>query len=405
MPFVDDSEKRALARRLALVVAALSMVAPFSIDTYLPSFPDIQGDFGVSTAAMQQTLSFYLLAFAAGTLLHGPLSDRFGRRPVILGGLGLYVACSLASALAVDFSTLLLLRIGQGLTASAGLVVGRAVVRDAFGGAEAQRVMSRVMLIFALAPAVAPIVGGVLHEIGGWRSVFWFLAGMGTLVWFLAWRSLPETLCTEARQSIHPAKLTRAYGRAFSRPGFMAVVLCFTFAFVGMFLYVVGAPRLVFEHLGLGAADFAYVFLPMVSGVMLGSWLSGRLAGRLGAVRTVNAGFIVMVGAALLNAGYLQAWSPTVVGVVAPVALYALGMALALPALLVLALDYFPRNRGMAAAVQGFVQTTGNALIAGLGVPLLGGTALGMASGQLAFALIGLAVWWGWRRFAAVPAP
>ncbi|WP_303905191.1 multidrug effflux MFS transporter [Thiohalomonas denitrificans] len=404
MPFVHP-EKGRYAPRLALIVAAVSMVAPFSIDAYLPSFPDIQRDLGISAAAMQQTLSFYLLAFAVGTLAHGPLSDKFGRRPVILFGLGLYVLCSAASALVTDFSTLLLLRIGQGLTASAGLVVGRAVVRDAFGGAEAQRVMSRVMLIFALAPAVAPIVGGILQEVSGWRSVFWFLTAMGAVVWLLAWRNLPETLAPEARRSIHPVKVTRAYRRAFFHPGFMAVVLCFTFAFAGMFLYVVGAPRLVFEHLGLGAADFAYIFVPMVSGVMLGSWLSGRLAQRLGAVRTVNAGFVVMTVAALLNAGHLQLWSPTVIGVVTPLALYATGMALALPAMLVVALDYFPRNRGTAAAVQGFMQTAGNALVAGLGVPLLGGTALIMAFGQLGFVLTGLAIWWGWRRFACTAAP
>ncbi len=380
----------------------MSMLAPFSVDTYLPSFPAIQSEFLVGQAAMQQTLSLYLVAFAFTTLIYGPLSDAFGRRPVVIGGLVLYVLTSIGCALAPDYPTLLAMRIGQGLTASAGIVVGRAVVRDAFAGARAQQVMARVMLIFALAPAVAPIVGGVLHAAFGWRAVFWLLAVLGALVALLAWRCMPETLAADQRQSVHPVKISRQYGMALSRGGFMVLVISFAFAFAGMFLYIAGAPLLVFEHLGLGPEDFAVVFLPLVGGVMTGTFLSGQLAHRLGPLHSVHRGMAVLALAALLNAA-ARAWLPlepwTVIG---PLALYAGGMAFALPALTVLALDYFPRNRGMASAVQSFVQTGGNALVAGLVVPLVGATATAMAGANVVFAAIALLLWAGWRRFESV---
>ncbi|HSD97339.1 MAG TPA: MFS transporter, partial [Sulfuricaulis sp.] len=157
---------------LSFTVALLAMLAPFSIDTYLPSFPDIGREFSVSSVVLQQTLSFYLLAFATMMLVYGPLSDAYGRKTVVLVSVAVYVATSIGCALAPNIHWLLLMRIGQGISASGALVVGRAIIRDAFAGAAAQRAMSQVMLIFALAPAIAPVIGGWLHDAFGWRSVF-----------------------------------------------------------------------------------------------------------------------------------------------------------------------------------------------------------------------------------------
>ncbi|MDH4133930.1 MAG: Bcr/CflA family efflux MFS transporter, partial [Gammaproteobacteria bacterium] len=198
-------------RWLAVTVALLAMLAPFSIDTYLPSFPDISREFSASPVYLQQTLSFYLLAFAVMTLVYGPLSDSFGRRRVVLVALLVYVASSIGCWLAPNAHWLLVMRVGQGLSASAGVVVGRAVIRDVFAGAQAQRVMATMMLIFALAPAIAPIVGGWLHDAFGWRAVFLFLTLLGLAVWLWVAVRLPETLPAVARQSIHPRAVAASY--------------------------------------------------------------------------------------------------------------------------------------------------------------------------------------------------
>src|SRR3989344_1965173 len=215
---------RHLGLRLSFTVALLAMLAPFSIDTYLPSFPDIGREFSVSSVVLQQTLSFYLLAFATMMLVYGPLSDAYGRKTVVLVSTAVYVATSIGCALAQNIHWLLLMRIGQGISASGALVVGRAIIRDAFAGAAAQRVMSQVMLIFALAPAVAPVIGGWLHDAFGWRSVFWFLVLLGLAVWLWSAFFLPETLPPVGRQSGHPRAIASAYGKALGTPRFMILI-------------------------------------------------------------------------------------------------------------------------------------------------------------------------------------
>jgi len=384
------------ARRIAVLVAFMTMLAPFSIDTYLPSFPEIAREFGATHVQMQQTMSLYLIAFAVMTLVYGPLADAFGRRIVVLWAVGLYGLASAGCAQADSIGELLLFRIAQGLSASSGFVVGRAVVRDAFAGARAQKVMSNIMLMFAVAPALAPIIGGYLHDAFGWRAVFWFLAFVGGALWLLVYMRLPETLTVEQRHSIHPVAVGRVYGRALSTGGFMVLVIIIGLNFGGMFLYVAGAPVLIYEHLGLGAEDFYVLFVPLVAGIMLGSFISGRLAGRIDMLRSAGIGFAFMAFAVLFNLGQalwlpLQGWLA-----VLPVAVYAFGNALTVPSLSLLALDYFPYNRGMASAVQGFIHTGGNALVAGALVPMVAYAVSGMALGQAALYLCALSLWLAW---------
>ncbi|HET7776520.1 MAG TPA: Bcr/CflA family efflux MFS transporter, partial [Azospira sp.] len=194
-------------RHLAILLAALSALGPFSIDTYLPAFPEMGRSLAATPLQVQQTLTAYLLPFAVMTLWHGALSDALGRRRVILGALVLFGLASLGCALAQSIEQLWLFRALQGITAGAGIVVGRAVVRDVFQGAEAQKLMAHVAIMFALAPAIAPIIGGWLHVFFGWRSIFAFLV-LSTLVLTLAcWRWLPETLAPEDRQPLHPRYL------------------------------------------------------------------------------------------------------------------------------------------------------------------------------------------------------
>lgn len=380
-----------------VVVALLAMLGPFTIDTYLPSFPAIQAEFGIGPAAMAQTLSLYLLAFAGMTLLWGPLSDAFGRRRVITVSLLMYVATSIGCALAPDFSTLLVLRVLQGLAASGGMTVGRAVIRDVHAGPSAQHAMSSVMLVFALAPAVAPIIGGLLHEWWGWRSVFVFLTLYGVAGLGLVRFALPETLHREARQSIHPLRVLRSYASALAQPRFVALVLGIACAFGGMFLYVAGSPAIVFDHLGYGADDFAVLFVPMVAGLMLGSFVSGRVAHRVAPSATVSFAYAVMIVAVALNLMQAHWLPPAAWNVIGPLALYAFGAALAMPGVTLMALDCFPRQRGMASAAQGFMQMVTMAAISGAVVPLVTARVANFAHGQAALFALALAFWGGVR--------
>ena len=382
---------------LSLIVALLAMLAPFSIDTYLPSFPDIGREFAVSPLYLQQTLSFYLLAFAAMTLVYGPLSDAFGRRTVVLGAVAIYVATSIGCALAPNAHWLLLMRIGQGLSASGGLVVGRAIIRDAFAGSMAQRVMSQVMLIFALAPAVAPIIGGWLHDAFGWRSVFWFMMLLGLSIWVWVAVSLPETLPRIGRQSAHPRAMLSSYLRALGNARFMILIGAISLNFGGFFIYIAASPDVIYRHLGYAADDFGRLFVPLVVGLMSGAFISGRMAERFSHERAASVGFGLMLVAALLNLALSHMAAHTLVAIVAPLALYACGMSLSMPNLSLLALDMYPAHRGLASALQGFSQTAFNALVAGVLAPLLALRLEHMADGLLLLNLAGLGLWLLWR--------
>jgi len=396
---------RSLGLRLSFTVAALAMLAPFSIDTYLPSFPDIGREFAASPVALQQTLSLYLLSFATMMLVYGPLSDAFGRKAVILVSIALYVVSSIGCALAPSIGWLLVMRVGQGLSASGALVVGRAIIRDAFAGAVAQRVMSQVMLIFALAPAVAPVIGGWLHDAFGWRSVFWFMMLLGFAVWLWVAFFLPETLPPVGRQSGHPRIIAASYLRTFTTARFMILIAVIALNFGGFFLYIADSPDVMYRHLHYGANDFWRLFVPLVGGLMFGAFISGRMAGRFTHEQAVTAGFGLMLTAAVTNLGLAFWLTHTPWTIIAPVVMYATGMSLALPNLSLLALEVFPTHRGLASAVQGFGQAGFNAAVAGVLAPLLSNRVEYLASGMLALNLASLGFWLWWRRRQAVPQP
>lgn len=393
------------ALHLSFTVALLAMLAPFSIDTYLPSFPDIGREFAVSSVALQQTLSLYLLAFATMMLVYGPLSDAFGRKTVVLVSTAVYVASSIGCALAPDVQWLLMMRIGQGLSASGALVVGRAIIRDAFAGSAAQRVMSQVMLIFALAPAVAPVIGGWLHDAFGWRSVFWFLVLLGLVVWLWAAFFLPETLPPVGRQSGRPRAIATAYLKALGSARFMTLIVILAFNFGGFFLYVAGSPDVMYRHLHYGSNDFWRLFVPLVIGLMFGAFISGRIAGRFTHQQAVTAGFGLMLSAAGMNLGLAFWVTHSALTIIAPVALYATGMSLAMPNLSLLALEVFPVNRGLTSALQGFGQAGFNAVVAGVLTPLLSRRLELMASGMLLLNLAGLGLWLLWQVRQNMPDP
>lgn len=388
-----SSKPHAVTWHFTLIIALLATLAPFSIDTYLPSFPDITRELHASTLQMQQTLSAYLIAFGVMMLVHGPLSDACGRKPVILIALMAYIVTSIGCALAQSIEWLIAMRIGQGLAAGAGMVVGRAMIRDVYTGAKAQKLMSHVTMTFAIAPAVAPIIGGWLHAWWGWRSVFWFLALISAGILYLAWARLSETLPVAQRQSVRIRPIARAYAQALANRGFMRLVAVLALNFAGLFLYIASVPALLFDALHFAPEEFGWFFVPVVAGIMLGAFLSGAAADRLRPHRTINLGYALLGSAALINMLQALLLPPHALMVVAPIVLYAAGMALASPSLTLLALDKYPERRGLASAIQGFAQTMLNAFVAGVLSPLFSAHVQTLAMGMLGLLVVAYVLW------------
>ncbi|MDB5792809.1 MAG: multidrug transporter CflA [Massilia sp.] len=368
-------------RTLTVVLACLGMAGALAIDTYLPSMPAIGREFGVGPVAVQQTLSVFLFTFAFMMLFYGTLSDSFGRRRVILVALVLYTIGSLGAVFAPTFGWLLACRALQGLSAGAGSVVGQAIVQDRFKGAEAQKMMSNMMMVFGLAPAIAPIIGGWLHVHFGWRSTFLFLAAFGVLLVAMTLRLLPESLPPEKRQGFHLGTIARNYLKVLRHPQFLLLSLSVGLAFGGLSLYIGSAANFVMEILGLPETAFAWMFIPLIGGMVLGSAWGGKRAAKMAPGRMKWIGFGTMLAAAVLNIGYNALFPAAVPWAVLPLAIYTFGLAVAMPAIQMNALALFPDNRGLASSMLGFIQMMSFALVSGLVAPLLFDSAFKLACG------------------------
>jgi DHA1 family bicyclomycin/chloramphenicol resistance-like MFS transporter len=378
---------------LAVLLALLGMLGPFSVDTYLPAFTGIASSIGATPVEMQQTLSGYLFGFAAMNLFHGALSDSFGRRPVILWGLAVFTLASAGCALSQNIGWLVFFRVLQGMSSGAGVVVSRAVIRDMFPQADAQRVMAQVTIFFGVAPALAPMIGGFLFAHADWHSIFWLLAVIGVLLWAINLRYLPETLDPAQRQSIEWRHLLRGYWQLGSSPRFVMLALASGIPFNGMFLYVLSAPVFLGDHLGLAPTQFFWFFLLNIAGIMGGSWLSGRLAGRIKPKQQIRHGFVIMLLISLVNLAYSLLLPSSAPWALLPIAVFSFGWALMVPVVTLMVLDLVPERRGMAASLQAFIGSVANGLVAGIIAPLVMHSTVELAAAALAMLGIGVGAW------------
>jgi DHA1 family bicyclomycin/chloramphenicol resistance-like MFS transporter len=382
---------------LAALLGSLGTIGPFAVDTYLPAFAGIAQSLQASPVQMQQTLSAYLLGIAVMNLFHGALSDGFGRRPVILAGIGVFAIASVGCALADNIGTLVAWRVLQGLSGGAGMVVSRAVVRDLFDAVEAQRVMSHMTLFFGVAPALAPLIGGLLFVHLGWASIFWFLAGVSLLLWLSCAAWLPETLPPERRQSLHLGPLLRGYWSLLGSARFVALVLVSVLPFNGFFLYILSSPEWLGTHLQLAPTQFFIYFLLSITCVMAGAWMCGRLAGRVPKRRQVRWGFAIMALAVLVNVVLNGLFTAHVSWALLPVTLYAFGWSLMTPLVTLMLLDLSPQRRGLASSLQTGIGAAINAVVAGVVSPaVMHGTRSLALAGALLFA--GGLLAWLWVR-------
>jgi len=388
---------------LAVLLATLGMLGPFSIDTYIPAFAGIAGSLGATPLQMQQTLSAYLFGFAFMSLFHGALSDSVGRRPVVLWGLAAFTLASVGCALSQSIEQLVFFRAVQGLTTGAGIVVSRAVVRDMFPPAQAQRVMSQITIYFGVAPAVAPMIGGVLFALLGWHSVFWFLAGVGVVLWTANYRLLPETLHITQRQPLNVRNLLQGYWKLGLDPRFVLLAFASGVPFNGMFLYVLSAPVFLGEHLALAPTQFFWFFVLTISGIMGGAWVSGRMAGRRAPKQQIKYGFLIMLSMALINLLANTLFTAHASWAMLPIAIFSFGWAMMVPVITLLVLDLHPDRRGMASSLQAFIGASANGLVAGLISPLVMHSTVGLAATSLTMLSVGLVSWlWLHRRWPEI---
>ena len=378
---------------LIITLALLTMVGPFTIDTYLPSFPAIEDFYHVDRFLMSQSIAIYIFASAISTLLWGALSDSIGRKIVIYSTLALYIIASIGCAFSPDFTWFLFFRMLQGVAASGGMIVGRAIVHDAFGSEQAHRVMAYVMMVFALAPAIAPIIGGYLHDSFGWQSVFYFLAFYGVAVSIMTNRILPETLKQEDKVSFHPIAVIKVYFLTLKNKRFQAIIFTLGISFGGLFLYVTGSPAIIFDILHLDTSSFAYQFVPMTSGIIFGAFVSGKLSRYLSAKKIVAIALLIMTIASIFNVAQLYYLEPSIFSVIAPLTLYSVGIALQMPALSILALDCFPHNRGSASAAQGFVHSMLVSLVTAIIVPIVASNLSSFVFAQVSFLIVAIVLW------------
>jgi DHA1 family bicyclomycin/chloramphenicol resistance-like MFS transporter len=340
---------------LTALLSLLTALGPLAVDMYLPSFPDIARLLATDAATVQLTLSLYMVSYAIGQLVYGPLSDRNGRLPVMRAALAIYCVASLACAFAPDIGLLLAARMLQALGSSGAIVLARAIVRDLYSGARAGRELSLMGAIMALAPVLAPMIGGVLQSAFGWRSHFVLHMAIGLTAAAVVWRKLPETM-TSTTGPLSPRAILAAYAEIGRNRAVLAYVGMLAVSFAGVFAWISGSSFVLQEIYGLSALAYGLAFAAASGGYLAGTAIATRIVQSLGLDRTIG------IGAAALAAGGLGALAAIPFGgtspipLVAAMALYAAGMGLVQPQTIAGAMMPFPQRAGTASSLLGVAQ-------------------------------------------------
>lgn len=342
-------------------LAALTAVGPLSTDMYLPSLPDIGRDFNADAGTVQLTLSAHLIAFAGSQLFYGPLADRYGRRPVLMGGFLLFMAACFASLFVATIDQLILARILQAVGGGASVVLARAIVRDLFEGPEAGQMLAKMAAIMGLVPAAAPMLGGVVQDLYGWKANFIAMGGFGAVLLVMTLVNLEETLPAARRQSAAPLAILRSYRRLLMDRRFLRYLAIASLAFCGLFAFVSGSSFVMQGIYGLSPIVYGLIFGAMAGGYVAGSITGGRLVRKLGIDGTLRfGGFCAALGGLLMLTALML--TPSALAIALPVVIYGFAMGATMPQAMAGALTPFPDIAGTASSLLGFLQSAAGAL-------------------------------------------
>ena len=372
-----------------ITLAVLASLAPFAIDTYLPGFHIIASDLLSTPSYVQQSLTFYLIPYTVMTLFHGAISDSIGRITTIKWGLALFFFASIGCALSTSVEELWFFRALQGIGGGAGNVVARAMVRDLYEGAQAQRVMATIQIIFGIAPAVAPIVGGFLLDYE-WQSIFIFLALYAGIAIFLSSKILPETMPLKDRLPFDLKSISKRYRTIFKDKEFIFLILSISANFSAFFLYVLASPIFLIDLLGFSEKQFAYLFVPTVCGMIIGSFIAKKTAGVISPSKVTRFGYFWMALITISNVVFCFFFDNNPIVNIGFIALYNIGMAAIMPIISIAALDCFPKARGTAASGQAFMQMLFSSAVAGVIVPICWFSTFGLSLGLFFILMFGL---------------
>lgn len=372
-----------------LILASLTALAPFAIDTYLPAFEVMEYDLVTNSNFIQQTLTFYLVPYTIMTIFHGAISDSIGRIKTIKYGMSLFILGSIGCAFANSIEMLWISRLIQGVGAGAGNVVARAMVRDLYSGATAQKVMATIQIIFGIAPAIAPMVGGLLLGIS-WQAIFIFLIFYSVLITFFSVNFLPETISKQNRLPFNFESVLNRYKDLLNDKNYIFLILAVSFNFSAFFLYVLSSPIFLMQHLNLSSSQFGYLFIPTVTGMILGSFISKKTAGIISPARMLKVAYLWMLLITTFNLIFCLFFPSILFVNIGLIAFYNIGMAAAMPLISIKALDCFPKARGTAASGQAFSQMLVSSFVAGLVIPIIWGSLATLAIGMLVIFFLGL---------------
>lgn len=389
---------------LTALLAALTAIGPLTTDMYLPSLPDIARRLSASTAEAQLTISSYLIGFALGQIFYGPLSDRHGRKVVLLSALAIYLVATLACTLSPSIEVLIASRCLQGVGGSGGIVLARAIVRDLYSGTRAGRELSLIASVMALAPVLAPLAGGVLQVGFGWRAVFIVLLIAGTGIAALVWLLLPETNTRRAAEPVSPRSMLASYSALARSPAYLTYLGLGTFAFAGLFAWISGSSFVLQNLYGLPPFEFGLAFAIGSLGYMAGAGISARVVTRLGLDGLIGVGCCCCTLGGFGMVASIALGLTSALSLVVPMAVYLAGLGMVLGQSIAGAMSPFPERAGAASSLFGFVQQSVAAVCGAAVGALLGKSAWPLALAVTVMGAAALLLWLltrGLRRAAA----
>lgn len=382
-------------RRVGLIGALMVSVGPVSMALYTPAMPEIVHAFGSTEAAVKLSLSLYFAGFALSQLVCGPLSDGFGRKPVVLGFMTIYLIASLVALVAPSVEILIAARFFQGVGSAVGVAISRALIRDLFHDDRAARIMNLQAIVLAVGPAFSPTIGGLIMIAAGWHAIFLAMVALGVVVVLVVQFGLRETVLRDTSR-IRPAALAKSYATLFGSPYFVLCGLVITGTVGSLYTLATVLPFLLMDRVGLTATEFGLGMLLQSGSFFAGSLVVRRFLQIMPAPRLVPFGLSCVAVACVLLAVLLHVAPPSVLSIMGPVGLFAFGIAFIMPAMMVASIAPFPHIAGAASSISGFMQM-GGGLVGGTAAALIGEPVTAAATVIPVMGFTAILSWLIWR--------